>query len=228
VSTFAVYAPFPDGRLTEETRDGNRSAVYVNTKLDLEKCVFEMARDRGVSATIVQPTIVYGPFCKPWTNSPAEMLIFGEVILPDRGQGLCNAVYIDDLTAGLVLAAVSPEASGERFIISGPQPVTWASFFTEFARALGTNPPTYRSREEISKATRGIVRTVRLTVSDPRRLIKTIVSWNPARDPQSGSTRAAPFLNSHHGYYLAGEVVAGQTSCLIHKRLPLHFRPSRA
>lgn len=192
VSTFAVYAPFPNGPLTEETRDGNRSAIYVNTKLDLEKCALDMARDCGVSATIVQPTIVYGPFCKPWTNSLAEMLIFGEVILPDGGQGLCNSVYIDDLTTGLILAAVSPAASGERYIMSGPNPVTWASFFTAFASALGTKAPTYRPREQISKATSGIIRSARLSLSDPRRLIKTIVRWNPAREILQSSLDAMP------------------------------------
>ena len=181
VSTFAVYEPFPDGPLTEETSDGNRSNVYVGTKLDLEKIVFEAVRNRGVAATIVQPSIVYGPFCSPWTNTTAEMLIDGDVILPDDGEGLCNAVYIDDLVDGLILAAVSPAAIGERFIIAGPQPVTWATFFTEMAGALGTKPPKFWPREQIAKANNGAVQNIRLAALNPKRLIKMVMRWNTVR-----------------------------------------------
>ena len=133
VSTFSVYRALSDGPLTEEAPDGDRSSKYVDIKLDLEQIVLDAVRNRGLAATIVQPTIVYGPFSGPWTNRPAEMLIFGEVILPDCGEGLCNAVYIDDVVDGLILAATSHKAVGERFIISGPEPVTWATFFTEMA-----------------------------------------------------------------------------------------------
>jgi predicted dehydrogenase/nucleoside-diphosphate-sugar epimerase len=192
VSTFSVYEPFPDGPLTEDTRDGNRSMVYVDMKLELEKIVFNVARERGVPTTIVQPSIVYGPFCKPWTIVPAESLIFNEVILPDRGEGLCNAVYIDDLTEGLVLAAVSTAAIGERFILSGPKPATWATFFDEFACALGTKPPIYWPRDRISKANHSVIRNIRGAFSDPRRVIKTIVSSNTGRATLQAGLDAMP------------------------------------
>jgi nucleoside-diphosphate-sugar epimerase/predicted dehydrogenase len=192
VSTFAVYEPFPDGPLSEATRDGDRSNVYVDTKLDLEKTIFEAIRDRGLAATIIQPAIVYGPFCRPWTNTPAEMLIFGDVILPDRGEGLCNAVYIDDLVDSLVLAATLPAAVGERFIISGPRPVTWAAFFTEMARAVGTNPPKFWPHEEIAKANHGAIRNSRGSIANPKRLIKVALRSNPMRRVLQSGLNALP------------------------------------
>src|ERR1019366_1063929 len=192
VSKFAVYEPFPDGPLTEESPDGDRSNTYVDTKLDLERMIFEAAQNRGVAATIIQPSIVYGPFCWPWTNTPAEMLIFGDVILPDLGEGLCNAVYIDDLVDGLILAAVSPAAVGERFIISGPQPVTWADFFTEIALALGTKPPKFWPHERIADANHGAIRNIRLAVSNPKRLIKMVVRWKRVRQVLQAGLDAMP------------------------------------
>ena len=204
VSSFGVYEPFPDGPLTEKTRDGDRSSPYVSTKLDLEQIVFDSAGRSGAPVTIVQPTIVYGPFSKTWTNAPAEMLIHGNLILPDHGEGLCNAVYVDDVVDGLMLAAISPPAAvGERFIISGPQPVTWATFYTEIARALGTNPPSYWPREKISKENQGILREIRLGFSDPSRLIKLIVRWNPAREVLRACLAAmpAPLRTSVMSYY---------------------------
>ena len=154
VSTFAVYEPFPDGPLSEETGDGERSNAYVDIKLDLEKIAFDAVRDRGVATTIVQPAIVYGPFCWAWTNIPAEKLLFGEVILPEAGEGLCNAVYIDDLVNAMLLAAISPGAIGERFIISGPDPVTWATFYSVIADALNARRPSFWPSERIREASR--------------------------------------------------------------------------
>jgi len=182
VSSFAVYQPFPDGQLTEKTRDGDRSSPYVGMKLELEQIAFDIVRQSKAPITIVQPTLVYGPFSKTWTNIPAEMMIRGNLILPDNGEGLCNPVFIDDLVDGLILSALSPDAVGERFIISGPGPVTWAKFYTQLAQALGVNPPNYWSSEKISKMNQGILREIRLGLTDPARLIKLIVRWNPARN----------------------------------------------
>ena len=70
VSTFSVYEPFPDGIVSEETRDGDRNWMYVRSKLEMEEYVLKAVRERNLPASIVQPTIVYGPFSKPWTNAP--------------------------------------------------------------------------------------------------------------------------------------------------------------
>jgi nucleoside-diphosphate-sugar epimerase/predicted dehydrogenase len=192
LSTFSVYEPFPDGELHEEIRDGDRSWVYVRTKLDLEQAIFDRCRTAGLPATIVQPSIVYGPFSKPWTNAPAEMLLYGDLILPDKGSGICNAVYIDDLVEGLIATAVNPNAVGERFILSGPEPITWGAFFETFAAALDTNKPIYRPTAEISKANHGMMRDVRLVLKNPKRIMQIIVRWDPARRALQGGLDAMP------------------------------------
>jgi nucleoside-diphosphate-sugar epimerase len=204
VSTTSVYKAPSDGPLTEEAPDGDRSSKYVDTKLDAEQIVLDAVRNRGLAATIVQPTIVYGPFSGPWTNRPAEMLIFGEVILPNSGEGLCNAVYIDDVVDGLTLAATSPKAVGERFILSGPEPVTWATFFTEMACALGTKPPKFRSGEQV-EISYDKSHTNRLTkiVLNPKRLLKFIVGWDPAHKALKAvfDKLPGPLRKRVRGYY---------------------------
>jgi len=191
-STISVYEPFPDGPLTEESPDGDRKWVYTNTKLDIEKEMFEATKSRGLRATVVQPTIVYGPFCKPWTNLPAERLILGNVILPDEGQGLCNAVYIDDLVDGMILSATQEAAIGQRFLISGPEPVTWATFYSDFAHALNVKPPAYWPSAKISEKNHGLMRDIRLVVSNPKRIVQIIVRWQPARQALQSGLDAMP------------------------------------
>ncbi|ACL60443.1 NAD-dependent epimerase/dehydratase family protein [Methylobacterium nodulans] len=192
VSTFSVYEPFPDGPLTEETRDGDPSWIYVRDKLAMEAEVLSAARERGLPATVVQPTIVYGPFCKPWTNAPAEMLITGEVVLPERGEGVCSAVFIDDLVDGMLLAATRQEAIGERFILSGPDHVTWATFYGEFARALGVRPPAFWPLDRVGRANHGLMRDIKLVARNPKRIMQIIVRWPPARQVLQAGLDASP------------------------------------
>lgn len=187
VSTFSVYEPFPDGLINEETRDGDRGWMYTRIKLDMEARVLRAVREQNLPATVVQPTIVYGPYSKPWTNAPAENLIYGTVVLPGRGEGLCNAVYIDDLVDGFILAATQPSAIGERFVLSGPVPVSWGEFFGAIASALRTAKLEYWPAERISKVNQGLMHDIRMVARDPKRIVQLIVRWQPARQAlQSG------------------------------------------
>ena len=192
VSTFSVYEPFPDGSLTEETRDGDRALAYTDIKLELETKVLDAAVRGRVSATIVQPTIVYGPFSKPWTNAIAEMLIFGKPVLPDAGEGLCNPIYIDDLVDGMMLAATHPRSAGQRFIMSGPEPVTWAEFFGAFAHSLRVPRPELWPCEQISRQNHGLVRDVKLVVANPKRIIQILVRWPAVRQILQTGLEAMP------------------------------------
>jgi predicted dehydrogenase/nucleoside-diphosphate-sugar epimerase len=171
-STFSVYEPFPVGSLTEDTPDGDRRWVYTRTKLELEHTVLAATRTQGLQGTILQPSIVYGPFSRPWTNAPADMLLYGTVVLPNSGEGLCNALYVDDLIDAMIIAAIKPTAIGERFVISGPETVTWRTFFERFAEALGTAGPQYRPADQIARENSGLVHDVKMVASDPKRLIR--------------------------------------------------------
>ena len=191
VSSFSVYEPLPDGPLNEATRDGNRDWTYIDVKLRLEAGVLDACANRGLSGCVVQPTIVYGPFCKYWTNNPAEMLIHGDVVLPEH-DGLCCAVYVDDLLDGMVLAATEPRAQGQRFILSGPDGVSWARFFGEIAQALKVPGPHFWSKARVSQASGGLVRDIRMVLSDPKRIVQVLVRWPPGRRVLQAGLEALP------------------------------------
>lgn len=50
---------------------------------------------------------------------------------------MCNAVYIDDLVAAMILAPTRESAVGERFLVSGSEHLTWRQFFAGCERMLG-------------------------------------------------------------------------------------------
>jgi len=137
LSTSGVYGQTKDGDLREETPWQKDPHPYTAAKRETERLVLDYCGKKGLNATVLQPTIVYGPYCRPWTHGPARDLKRGIVPLVDGGNGLCNAVYVDDVVDAMVLAGVRSEARAETFIISGPEPVTWRTFYGAFEKVLG-------------------------------------------------------------------------------------------
>ena len=179
VSSFVVYDVPPAGELTEENVAAPSTSGYGHTKNELERLLLKAVREQRVPATIVQPTIVYGPYCKPWTITPADMLVNGTVVLPDAGEGVCNAVFVDDVVDAMILAARAPGAVGQRFLISG-EPVTWSAFYEGIAREVGAKGPTYLPAARIEHANDRVRLLVR-KLTTPRLLMRMLAGRGPVK-----------------------------------------------
>lgn len=137
VSTAAVHEPFPDGALDETSETGSGGSAYKHAKLAIENALLGHVRDTGLDLVILRPTVVYGPFGRAWTDSPVRELLTGTVVLPD--EGLCNAVYVDDVCQAIIAALTAPLPSGERILVSGPAPVAWKDFYAAYQNILGVD-----------------------------------------------------------------------------------------
>lgn len=133
-SSVSVYWPWPDGPLDETHRIVGQSW---NPNVPCQREVRRMIREDGLQATVLQPTHVYGPFGGYWTERQVAMFLAGSVVLPTPDDGICNAVYVDDVVHAVVLAAVRDEAVGETLLISGARPAPWSEFYGHYARAVG-------------------------------------------------------------------------------------------
>jgi nucleoside-diphosphate-sugar epimerase len=154
VSSFAVYAPTPDGDLLESCPWPRSTNVYASIKRQAERLVLALHRQRGLPVVIVQPALVYGPFSEQWTVGLVRRLKTGLVPLINGGSGYCNAVYIDDVVDALILASTKPNVLGETFLISGEKPVTWREFFHAFEVALNTSATIDLSETELGELAR--------------------------------------------------------------------------
>jgi nucleoside-diphosphate-sugar epimerase len=196
VSTFAIYEPLPEGDLTEAAQPRRAGIRYSEMKLDVEETVLAAMAERDLDATIVMPTIVYGPGCRTWTLEPAEQLKSGTVLLPEKGEGLCNAVYVDDVCQALIRAAVTPGARGRRYLISAEAPVTWLAFYKGFADALGVPAPQALSEAQLEQRTTGALANARLILAEPQRLaeLKPLAALKPW-------VKQSAFLKRLYGLY---------------------------
>lgn len=179
VSTVSVYHPLPDGDLDESCRTEPCGWDYSETKLAIEQRLLRQVRDAGLPAVAVQPTIVYGPFSTPWTVSPVRRLRTGRLALPSDRDGLCNAVYVDDVVDALILAAEKPAVVGERFLISGPAPVTWRAFYAAYEHMLGVQSVVLMPTHEIEQMARRntVMSHFKWFWQDPAQ----VVNWPPVR-----------------------------------------------
>ena len=172
VSSFSVYEPLQDGDLYEFSPMFPCDWEYANNKRHVEQELLRYFREKGLPVVILQPTIIYGPFSKVWTDGIVSLLRTGRVVLPDNGDGLCNAVYVDDVINALILAATvnNDNIVGESFLISGEQPITWREFFESYERILGVKSVVFMPKEKIIQLISGNPGV--LLKVDPRRFME--------------------------------------------------------
>jgi nucleoside-diphosphate-sugar epimerase len=181
LSTQVVYGLLDDGVLDETAPLVYTKNEYADTKVDAEKLARDYFERHKLPVVILQPTAVYGPFAPAWGANVIERMKRQRVILLNGGDGVCNAVYIDDLIEAMLLSAIAPErALGQAFLISGARPVSWREFYGAFEKILGgprtvvmstAEAEAYLAEKEREAAPKSLFKMVR-SDQDFRRLIR--------------------------------------------------------
>jgi nucleoside-diphosphate-sugar epimerase len=149
VSSVSVYGKPQDSPLDESVVCKPSGYPYGDGKLAAEKYLLNAYRENGLPVVVIQPTIVYGPFAG-WTMGPLLELKSGVVALPNNGEGLCNAVYVDDVVDSLLLGATRPGIEGERFLVSGHEAVTWRNYYDALIAIMGDGKLELMSNERMA------------------------------------------------------------------------------
>ena len=223
VSSVSVYDPLPDAPLTEASAAGRSPR---NNKFAAEREIVRMIREEGLPATVIQPTIVYGPFSAHWTDDPVRMLLAGALVLPAPGDGICNAVYVDDVVSASILASRRDEAQGETFLISGPDHPTWLDFYRACARVLGRQAAvrTVAYEELARRAAQGARRQAlapgRLLAYRPLRPLRPVLRFVFGRLGASVQARVRRFYEQ--GLPLPKDTASGGAGFLPRRRLDLY------
>jgi len=195
ISTHAVYGTRLDGFVDEETPAHPSGWEYADNKLAVEEELFRNVRVNGLRLVVLQPTVVYGPFSN-WTIGPVNWLSTHRLVLPDQGEGLCHAVYVDDVVDALILAAHREDAEGQRFLIAGPAPVTWREFYSAYEQMLGVRSVTFMPTERIEQmiSDEGSTPPSIHLRDDPRRALFGLASsrWRPVRAMYELARRLMP------------------------------------
>ena len=141
ISSAVVYDDWPGGDANgciSETSPIHETGShgYRAAKIEMEKQLYL----QEIPATILQPTIVYGPGSEQWTLAQIHALRNGGIVLPDP-CGTCALVHVNDVVQAMLRAAALTQPKTDHFLISGPETPSWDTLFSEYARIAGAPPP---------------------------------------------------------------------------------------
>jgi len=134
LSSMAVHGRKLPALLTEEHPLQFQGDAYTVSKAEGERVAVELGAAHGVQVVVLRPTLVYGPRSPLWLLSYFERLKQEQLALIDGGKGLANLVYVDDLIDAMWAAAQRPGITGQAFLISGAQPVSWRQYISHLAQ----------------------------------------------------------------------------------------------
>jgi dihydroflavonol-4-reductase len=136
-STIGVYGAASDQELTElsATRPEN---IYAVTKLEAEQLVSRYST--RIETCIARISETYGP------GDFRLLKLFraidrGRFVVLGSGENVRQVIYVDDLAAGLLLAAEHPGAVGQTFVLAGTEVMTTNAMVAQIAAALQRRPP---------------------------------------------------------------------------------------
>jgi len=114
-----------------------RGDFYSVSKAEGEHAARAFANANGVPLVVIRPGCTYGPNSQAWTITPLQRVRYGKRVLVGDGNGICNAVYIDNLVDLILLALKNDAAIGHAFIGTEGRGVTWREFYGAYAQMLG-------------------------------------------------------------------------------------------
>jgi nucleoside-diphosphate-sugar epimerase len=115
-----------------------RGDFYSFSKADGERAAWQFAHEAAdlPALTVVRPACTYGPRSEAWTMQPLRRVRRGAPVLIGKGEGICNAVYIDNLVDMILLTLKNDAAANQTFIGAEGRGVTWREFYGAYARML--------------------------------------------------------------------------------------------
>lgn len=138
LSSIAAYGhEAPDG--ADETyplKTTGGLSTYTDTKLNSEHVVLAAHAAGEIECVIVRPADVYGPG-SVWIREPIALAKAGQMILPNGGRGIFDAIYIDNFVDGLVLVVASDKVGGHIFNLAEDNAMTCMDYFGRVARMAG-------------------------------------------------------------------------------------------
>ena len=137
LSSSSVHGQAPAPGTDEESALSDQQVLpYNNAKVHAELTLSQLRKQGDVELVILRPGIVFGPRSF-WVTRFAEGLLAGHASVLNRGTGICNSIYVDNLVHAIYLAGTHPNADQEVFLLGDQECVTWADLYQPIARALG-------------------------------------------------------------------------------------------
>lgn len=131
--------------------------LYGRNKLAAEEAVRDVGK-RGLSAIVLRPARIYGPFSKTFTVRPLQALLDGTLAISGNPDIPSNMVYVDNVVDAMARAIEAPETfRGESYLVNDPDQLTLKQFFDYFGRPSGASVKVVPARSSTAPSAQGFL-----------------------------------------------------------------------
>ena len=145
VSSLTVLGlPRSGARVDEKTplADSIRD-FYTISKIAGEKLVREAHGSGGLETVVIRPGMIWGPGDTTILPRLAALLRRGQLVFIGRGANQLGLSHVENLSQGLILAALTPLAAGQIYHLTDGEVITARAAFCALAVVLGVLPPRF-------------------------------------------------------------------------------------
>jgi nucleoside-diphosphate-sugar epimerase len=114
--------------------------AYCQTKIESEDAVLPLNQPAHFGVIVIRPGDVYGAGSVPWVTRPIAMMRRRMFLLPLRGRGIINHVFVDNLVDAIFLA-IRARAFGRAFNVTDGRATTCDEYFGKLAELAGLPAP---------------------------------------------------------------------------------------
>jgi nucleoside-diphosphate-sugar epimerase len=142
LSSLTVLGLPRDGRIVDEATPYGTSLpdAYSASKRAGEELV-RAAHGTGLAVTVVRPGVIWGPGDTTILPRFAALLRRGAMVLPGGGRNLVGMSHIENLAAGVILAAEAQAAAGRVYHVTDGEELTAREVLEAIAATIGAPPP---------------------------------------------------------------------------------------
>jgi nucleoside-diphosphate-sugar epimerase len=145
VSSLTVFGlPRSGARVDEKTPLADSiQDFYTISKIAGERLVREVHGSGGLETVVIRPGVIWGPGDTTILPRLAELLRRGQLVFIGRGANRLGLSHVENLSQGIILAALTPAAAGQVYHLTDGEEITARAAFCALAAALGVPPPRF-------------------------------------------------------------------------------------
>jgi 2'-hydroxyisoflavone reductase len=138
-SSVAVYGGSGEGDESGALVGADHPNAYAAQKAESERALFKLHRDRGLPATTLRPSFIYGPH-NPFDREAFfwDRILAGRpIVVPGDGLRAMQWVHVGDVARAAVRAAEESRAVGQAFNLATYPPITQIEYLQLLAHIAG-------------------------------------------------------------------------------------------
>lgn len=141
-SSIVVYGDhLARGACPESTPFGRAVGPYGRAKQAQERLAWRLAKEGGLSLSVVRPANVFGVGSRPWVEMVLPLLRARQPTLVGGGAFAAGLCHVHNLVDLLWLAATRADAVGRAYNAADGSEITWQQYFGDLAKAIGAPSP---------------------------------------------------------------------------------------